>query len=164
MRCSYPVNNTDTDIDFDRDISSHDFNITSFITEDNSLTIKSSSSSVASDMRHFGTINSSTSNIFDTFSRIDGIKSEQQPISFDSDVSDGIKTDRIKFVEIQPNLNNTVKVLSGFKNNFSPARDCEWGDNFRRKMRKKKKNRDREKKFKRIHGVSGYTEFGAMFE
>jgi hypothetical protein len=162
MRRTYQLNNTD--IDFDRDISSHDNNITGFITEDNSLTIKSNSNSVISDMKQFGTVDASTSNIFDALSRVDGIKSKQQPMSFDSDVSLKIQADRIEFAEIPPNLNNTVKVVSGFKDNFSPSRECEWGDDFRRKMRKKKKNRDREKKFKRIHGVSGYTEFGAMFE
>ena len=150
-------NNNNNNICFERDITSHgNNNILNFITEDNSPG--------SLDVGQFGYVCDSVTSVLESFSDIQGIKSEQQPMSSQSDASHIHRSDEKIFDQHIPmNLNRSVKVTSGFKVEIVPRDEVLDQDAFDRKERKKKRKKARFNKFQRTYGVSDFNEFEEQF-
>tara|TARA_B110000037_G_C17051959_1_gene478136 strand:+ start:490 stop:954 length:465 start_codon:yes stop_codon:yes gene_type:complete len=132
-------------------------NILSFITED--------SFQDNNDMEQIGNVYDSVSRMSEEASDVEGIKNEPLPMSFQSDISHLFRSDQVEFdQDIPMNLNKTVKVTSGFENNFAPRDRVLDQDSYDKGEKKKKRKKDRFNKFQRTFGVSDFTEFREKFE
>ena len=137
MSLTHQANNNNNNICFERDITSHgNNNILNFITEDNSPG--------SLDVGQFGYVCDSVTSVLESFSDIQGIKSEQQPMSSQSDASHIHRSDEKIFDQHIPmNLNRSVKVTSGFKVEIVPGDEVLDQDAFTgRKGRRRGRRQD----------------------
>ena len=154
MSLTHQANNNNNNI-YERALLHGNNNILNFITEDNSPG--------SLDVGQFGYICDSVTSVLESFSDIQGIKSEQQPMSSQSDASHIHRSDEKIFDQHIPmNLNRSVKVTSGFKVEIVPRDEVLDQDAFDRK----KEEEEEEGKIQQVSEdiwVSDFNEFEEQF-